>query len=102
MRRVVRMRRGLILALVAVTAVVALIAGLMIRSWVTDRATTALCSTIRTQISRSLAAIDDPGTPGFSYYQTHPMERDAARRSSQTLLDELGRIPHCPILEEER
>lgn len=47
------------------------------------------CEVVKTQVSASIAAIGRPGSPGYAYYQAHPMERQAAIRSSEDLRDKL-------------
>jgi hypothetical protein len=96
----VTVRRGWLLAIVGVCAGVVLAAGLIVRGVVTDDRTGTLCSIFLTQITESLEALGQPGSPGYAYYRTHPMERDQIVQRNLKLLGQLDDIPECTLVKE--
>lgn len=73
--------------LIAAAAVTALLVVAFL--WVRAYAAQSTCEVVKTQVERSLAAINTPGSPGYAYYQEHPDELGAAVAQSETLRDKL-------------
>lgn len=100
MNRPVTVRRGLLLGLVGVCAGLVLAFSLILRSSLTDERAGTLCSIFITQITESLDALGTPGSPGYAYYQAHPMERDSIVDRNLALLEELDAFPNCSVVQE--
>lgn len=48
-----------------------------------------LCAVMYRLVARSGATIGKPGSPGYDYYRTHPMELALAREQNKRFLREL-------------
>jgi hypothetical protein len=78
-----------LLVIIGVLGIVLIAVAFTARQVYVDQTNTRLCNVLYTVIAQSGATVGEPGSPGYEYYRSHPVELETARRQNREFLEQL-------------